>query len=275
MGMKKGRFGNLALPCGLGVTPDQEDRDRGEGLIGGDGMKAVITDVDGTLYRQGLVRRWMVSRLVRAHFKRPAAALRVFRILRAYRHTQEHLREAVRAGPAGDVAELQLRLASQQTGYDLASVRACVERWMEIEPLDLLARAAYPDLLEFLDFVHRRGVLLGAFSDYPAARKLEAMGIRNRFSAVVSAQDADVQEFKPSPRGLQVALTRMGVEPADAVYIGDRPELDAAAAWRAGVRCVIIGESGSGRQDEWVGMRTYRDLITHLFPSVSDAESAA
>ncbi len=106
----------------------------------------------------------------------------------------------MRAGPAGDVAELQLRLASQQTGYDLASVRACVERWMEIEPLDLLARAAYPDLLEFLDFVHRRGVLLGAFSDYPAARKLEAMGIRNRFSAVVSAQDADVQEFKPSPR---------------------------------------------------------------------------
>ncbi len=69
-----------------------------------------------------------------------------------------------------------------------------------------------------------------------------AMGIRPYFDAVVSAQDSEVRRFKPHPRGLEVTLARLGVEPGQACYIGDRPEVDAAAARAAGLECVIFDE---------------------------------
>ena len=239
-----------------------ECRETGEKSIGGKPLKALIFDVDGTLYRQKPVRFAMVRRLLRAHIAEPGVGLKVVRILTAYRNAQERLREAP---PAGDLAELQLRFACERTSYDMATVRSSVERWMEIEPLDLLRGALHPGLLEFLDFVSRRGLRLGVCSDYSCARKLEAMGIAKYFPVVVSAQDPDVQQFKPSPRGLEATMRRLGVEPSEAVYIGDRPEVDAEAARRAGMQCVIVGRFQNRRQCGWAGMRTYGELRKHLF----------
>lgn len=234
----------------------------GEGLLAGKSLEAVIVDVDGTLYRQDLLRAAMLKRLIRAHLTSPRLGIRTFQILKAYRREQEHLRTLT---PSGNVTDLQLQQVCKQTGHDMATVRSCVERWMETEPLELLPSALYPCLVEFLDFVSRRGLLLAAFSDYPAARKLQAMGIAKYFRVVVSAQDPEVQQFKPSPRGLEVTLRRLGVGPSQAVYIGDRPEVDGEAARRAGMRCVIVGRSRFERHREWMGVRTFGELKTHLF----------
>jgi putative hydrolase of the HAD superfamily len=234
----------------------------GERLLAGSRLEAVIVDVDGTLYRQDTLRAAMIKRLIRAHLTSPRLGIRTFQILKAYRKEQEHLRTLT---PAGNVADLQLQQVCKQTGHDITTVRSCVERWMEIEPLELLPSALYPGLVEFLDFVSRRGLLLAVFSDYPAARKLQAMGIANYFRVVVSTQDLEVQQFKPSPRGLEITLQRLGVGPSQAVYIGDRPEVDGEAARRAGMRCVIVGRSRFERHREWMGVRTFGELKTRLF----------
>jgi putative hydrolase of the HAD superfamily len=225
-------------------------------------LEAVIFDVDGTLYRQDSLRAGMIKRLIRAHLTSPRLGMRTFQILRAYRKEQEHLRTLTHSG---NVADLQLQQVCEQTGHDVNTVRSCVERWMENEPLELLPSALHPCLVDFLDFVSGRGLLLAVFSDYPAVRKLQAMGIENYFQVVVSAQDLDVQEFKPSPRGLEVTLQRLGVEPSQAVYIGDRPEVDGEAARRAGMRCVIVGRSRYARHAEWMGVRNFAELKTRLF----------
>jgi HAD superfamily hydrolase (TIGR01549 family) len=214
---------------------------------GGGEIRAVVFDVDGTLYRQGPVRRAMVTRLARAHWRRPRAGLHVTRVLAAYRRAQESLRtEPVE----GDLAAAQAERASLQVGVDVARVQACVDEWMETAPLDLVAASARAGLVDALDSMARSGVRLGVVSDYPARRKLQVLGVADRFEVVVSAQDERVQALKPSPKGILVALRELGVEPLEAVYVGDREDVDAPAAAAAGVRCVLIGESRSRPRPE-------------------------
>lgn len=201
--------------------------------------RGVVFDVDGTLYAQGPVRRAMMLRLARAHVLRPMAGTRTVRTLAAYRRAQEALREAAFEG---DVGARQLEAAAARVGTDVDDVRAIVELWMETAPLDAVAANARPGLVALLDELARRGAALAVVSDYPAQAKLAALGLADRFDVVVTAQDPRVQAFKPNPKGILVALADLGIEPQDALYVGDRPEVDAAAASAAGVRCVLVGQ---------------------------------
>ena len=133
-------------------------------------------------------------------------------------------------------------------------------------PLNLLARSLHEGVVRLLQAARRRGLRLAVFSDYPATGKLAAMGIADFFDAAVSAQDPDVQRFKPDPRGLEVTLHRLGVEKQEALYIGDRPELDGVAASRAGVTSVIIGRHRSIDGPESVEISKYQELINALSP---------
>ena len=200
--------------------------------------RAVVFDVDGTLYAQSPVRRGMMVRLARTYVTRPVAAVRTMRVLAAYRRAQEALRES---GFEGDVAAEQLRRAATASGLNPEDVGALVEHWMETAPLDLVAVNPRVGLRDVLDELARSGVALGVVSDYPADRKLAALGIADRFDVVISAQDPRVQAFKPNPKGLLLALCELGVATEDALYVGDRAEVDGAVAAAAHVRCVLIG----------------------------------
>jgi HAD superfamily hydrolase (TIGR01509 family) len=202
-------------------------------------LKAIVFDVDGTLYRQQPVRRAMLARLLKAHLGRPLAGLQTLRWLQAYRNAQERLRQAPAAG--GGLADRQVRLACESSGAAPTDLRRCVRRWMEEEPLALLRPSLQEGLITLLAAARRRGLRVAACSDYPPAEKLDAMGIAGLFDVVVSAQDPDVQRFKPDPRMLEVALERLGVSKEQALYVGDRPEVDAEAARRAGIACAIVG----------------------------------
>ena len=111
--------------------------------------------------------------------------------------------------------------------------------------MTLLRACVMEDLHHTLGQARKQGLRLGVFSDYPANDKLRAMGVLDLFDAVVTAQDPEVQRFKPHPRGIEVAMDRLGVSNREAIYIGDRADVDAEAADRAGVSCVIVRRSFS------------------------------
>jgi putative hydrolase of the HAD superfamily len=87
---------------------------------------------------------------------------------------------------------------------------------------------------------------MGVLSDYPAEAKLRALGVADRFSPILCASDPEVGAFKPNPAGFLRACTLWGLTPAEVVFVGDRPDVDAAGARSAGMRCVIVGRKGSG-----------------------------
>src|SRR5262249_29424324 len=97
-------------------------------------LRALIFDVDGTLYRQLPVRRRMLWRLLRAHVNQPTQGLLTLRVLRAYRQAHEALRTS--HSGCGELSEVQVQLASKWTGIRPEVVASCVARWMESEPLD-------------------------------------------------------------------------------------------------------------------------------------------
>jgi putative hydrolase of the HAD superfamily len=238
-----------------------------ETTLDGSSLKAIVFDVDGTLYRQSPLRRAMALRLLSAHVWQPLQGLRTFRLLSAYRKAQEHLRLGT-DGPSTDLAEAQLRFACERTKTERAFAAACVERWMEREPLDLIGPCVRPGLLEFIQVCKTRGLRLGVLSDYPAEAKLEALGLGGLFDVVLCAQAPDIGAFKPHPRGLQVALERLGASAADSLYVGDRPEVDAVAAAAAGVRCAIIARPAGATIDRtWMEVAEYAQLREVLFQS--------
>src|SRR5688572_6021515 len=121
--------------------------------------KAIIFDVDGTLYRQRPLRRAMLVKLAAAYAAHPIRGWRTMSALRAFRRAQEELRD-------GDHTSTdQVRVACERSGIDAVTLTAIVERWMEREPLPVLHRCLQPGLLEFLDRCRAHGISLATLSD--------------------------------------------------------------------------------------------------------------
>jgi HAD superfamily hydrolase (TIGR01549 family) len=221
-------------------------------------LKAVIFDVDGTLYRQPPLRRAILFRLLRLTLSHPVHGWTTLRVLRAYRQAQEALRES---DGDTDVAVAQLAWACARTRVDRGVAAQCVRRWIEEEPLELLSRYVQADAVGVLRECRARGVRIAALSDYPADGKLRALGMDRLFDLVLCAQAADINSFKPNPRGLLVALDRLGVSAEDALYVGDRVDVDAATARAAKVQCAILTtRAKKAAGEDFIRLQSYKQL---------------
>jgi putative hydrolase of the HAD superfamily len=225
-------------PCASGASTGRE------------AYRTWIFDVDGTLYRQGPVRRGMALRLLSYSIRNPLAGLKTASFLRHYRRGQERLRGR---GSGAD----QLQAACRNSGVELKWGEACVREWIERRPLDLVARAIYPGLEPLLLRAAERGIKLAVVSDYPAQEKLRALGLDRYFRCVIGPSDSRMTRFKPDPGGILTVLRELKIDASSAIYIGDRPEVDGEAARRAGVACIILGRASGAPSREWLAAPNY------------------
>ena len=117
---------------------------------------------------------------------------------------------------------------------------------------DLVAayRAHAPDIAPdpaaaaLLRGLRAEGAALGLLSDGDPGiqgRKLNALGLRDAFDAVVVTGELGAGAGKPSPRGYVEVLRRLGGIPSkEAVYVSDNPAKDFLGARRAGMRSVRV-----------------------------------
>lgn len=201
-------------------------------------IEAIILDVDGTLYRQGPVRRQMMMKLAGACVTQPLRTRRALRVIRAFRNNLEAIRHT--AGDTDHPAR-QLSCTVEQTGLAGAVVKEVVREWMFERPLGVIGGYPRKGLHRFLGEALKHGVRLGAFSEYPCERKLEHLGVRDPFTAIVSSFDAEVRRFKPDPAGFLHTAERLGAGAGETLVIGDRDDADGAGARAAGMRYIEIG----------------------------------
>jgi FMN phosphatase YigB (HAD superfamily) len=204
-------------------------------------IRAVLFDLDGTLYRQLPMRALMALELFAAMLRNPAGARRLWRGLNEYRKAQETLRAKTTAPTA---AVEQIEIASERSGLSVSELERLVDEWMLDRPLKYLPFCRARAITELLDFLDEQRIRIGVLSDYPAEAKLRALGFAGRFSPVLCTGDDEIAALKPNPRGFLAACRHWGLAPEEVLMVGDRFTIDGAGATAAGMPCVIIGGSG-------------------------------
>jgi HAD superfamily hydrolase (TIGR01549 family) len=197
---------------------------------------AVLFDVDGTMYRQEPLRRLMALQLLAWMLRAPIAAPRRIKALVVYRRAHESLRRSGRQ----DVATAQIEAAAAATRLSADSIRTVVQEWMHERPLKHLRRLKATGLDELLARLESARVHIGVLSDYPARKKLQALGLAERFSPVLCSTEPAIDALKPHPRGFLHACAQWSLAPAEVLMVGDRPDADGAGASASGMPCVLI-----------------------------------
>ena len=227
-------------------------------------IAAVLFDLDDTLYdqRQWLDGAWkaVAGRAAEWGVADPVA-----------------LEAALRAAAAdgtdrGGIIDNAL-VAVQARGVPVAPLVAAF-RAHEPTRLD-----PYPGVAAALLSLARR-VPLGLISDGdPIVQrgKLTALDLGAYFTTVVFSDEYGRAHRKPDRLPFQVALGALGVDPGDAVYVGDRPAKDVAGPAAVGMPAIRV-RTGEWRDEPddaraWACVDTVLDAIDVLHADVAAASA--
>ncbi len=102
----------------------------------------------------------------------------------------------------------------------------------------------YDDVFPVLEDLRKRGIRLAIVSNWDTRLRGIARGL-----GLLTAVDgifisAEVGRRKPDPLIFERALESLGVEPGEAIHVGDLVEEDVAGARRAGVGALLMSRSG-------------------------------
>ena len=196
-------------------------------------VKVVAFDVDDTLYpEEQFVRGGMAAagEALDGIVGRRLDAARVF------------LEVLAAEGPF-QVFDSGLRRLGVDGGPDV--VRAMVRAYREHLP----CLAPHAGVVELLDGLLGAGVVLAAITDGPPPvqrSKWAALGLGDRFSHVIFAQDVDgASHPKPSPVPFRRLEALTGCQGPAVVYVGDNPARDFPPADACGWRTVRVKHPGA------------------------------
>jgi putative hydrolase of the HAD superfamily len=128
---------------------------------------------------------------------------------------------------------------------------------------DLRNYALFDDVLPMLESL-AGGPALGIVSNFEAwlDELLDALQIRDRFAVRAISGIEGVE--KPDTAIFERALARMGVDAADAAYVGDNPEFDVAPALALGMTPVLIDRRGRFAEHDGLRISDLRELARVL-----------
>jgi putative hydrolase of the HAD superfamily len=238
--------------------------------LGGNGLKAVVFDYGNTLIE------FAEQQIRRCDLALAEALEALYGPVHHERLTA--IRNADRRAPyQGDFREndlAQITAALVRALYDVDCESDALERLLNVRHDSLVesirAEAHVIELIEQLRARYKVGLL----SNYPCGKAIRASLKRERldgcFDAVVVS--ADVGHVKPHELPFRTVLGQLGVEPHEAVYIGDNWLADIQGAKRVGMRAVLTRQydtpekfdpqPGDHQPDAVIGH--LRELTVHL-----------
>ncbi|HWS89214.1 MAG TPA: HAD family hydrolase [Pyrinomonadaceae bacterium] len=119
-----------------------------------------------------------------------------------------------------------------------------------------------PDAPRVIDELKGRGLLVAVVSNTEDGRARDALGaagLAHRFDVIVDSHLVGVS--KPDPAIFRHALGLLGVEPGEAVFVGDSYAHDALAARAAGLRPVLLDPLDLHPEADCPRIRRLGDLL--------------
>jgi len=144
-------------------------------------------------------------------------------------------------------------------------------RLFEVHAAENLWRHVPPGVPATLDRLRARGKRLGVVSnaDGRVPDLLAEIGLAHFFETIVDSHLVGVE--KPDPRIFALALDRLRVPAADALYVGDFHHVDVVGAERAGLLPVLLDPLGAYRHVECAVIRRLDELEGLLDGADADA----
>jgi HAD superfamily hydrolase (TIGR01509 family) len=210
-------------------------------------LRAVFLDAGNTLvgldYATIARRIWAEGHLVEAPEVRSAEA-------RARVRLDPHL-AARQSTETSDVFTRYVRYVLEELGlaWGEGSERLVQDLRAHNPPFGLWS-VCLPEAPGALEALRRLGLRLAVVSNSngTVARLLEAHGLTRWLDAVV---DSGVVGFeKPDPRIFRHAASILGVEPQEAVHVGDLYSVDVIGARAAGARAILLDPFGAWAVDD-------------------------
>lgn len=202
--------------------------------------KAVFFDVDGTLYR----RREYEEHLLLSTIKVLAEMLGVtrdeaFRQLYEKKHMVKTISRSV-----------ELLGVNRHEFYERLGETVEVDRY--IKPA--------PEICSMMSELRARGVVVGLHTNSGrklASKVLNQLGVAPHcYDFIVTSDDA---EPKPAHSGYMLLLEKAGVNPGQALYVGDRCDVELKPAYEIGMDTAIVG-TGPCQYARFI-LRTVLDVI--------------
>ena len=190
-------------------------------------FRAIAFDVDGTLYSLKRFKRAVLFHnfLDGLHWLAMEKARKAVR-----RDPPEHdVHRAILSGMAE-------RLRTNDAHCEVIERRLIYHEW----PRLLRKVGPYEGASNALSAVKAASLGLVAFSDYPAAHKLEALGLGDAgWDAIIDATAED--ELKPGKAGFLRVIEAAGCAAEHILYVGDSIELDLHGAKGVGMKMALVG----------------------------------
>lgn len=151
---------------------------------------------------------------------------------------------------------------------DVQHVTAAMARMDAYHRANAHTIAAFAGALPFLTALRARGVQLAVWTGRDRASMEELFpqtGLKNVFDTVVAGDD--LPSHKPDPEGLREIMRRLGVTPAETIFVGDA-DVDVLGGVAAGVDSVLIeharGITPEVRAKAWRSVRTTEEVYALL-----------
>ena len=215
-------------------------------------LKAILFDVDGTLYSQREMRWLMLRALIKFFVGSPIKGGKIIWVLYHFRKLRERARDTIDLKDCLD--SLQYELTSRKTELSEQLVKQIVGEWIYDRPLKYIQRCRYEGVETLLKRCRDNGLKAGVLSDYPPYDKVEALGLTAFLNLYLSSTDPEINAFKPDPAGITHACTVWNISPRELLYVGDRTDTDGKAAGRAG-SCFFHLENNFGKLEQWISER--------------------
>ncbi len=222
--------------------------------------KAVVFDLDGTLYYQRRLRikmAWMLGCYYLCHFWH----IRELFIVKKFRQIREDWDRIEKGPPEADdktgtkegLEDIQYKYLADTMNVPADRVKQVIETWIYDKPLKAVHDTRDTALLEVIEEIRERGQKVFIFSDYPIEDKLGAIGLS--VDGMYAATDERLNELKPSPKGLKLIMEDTGLKPDEILMVGDRMSRDGLAAENAGCDYLILPASSSKRNKLYSDIR--------------------
>jgi FMN phosphatase YigB (HAD superfamily) len=158
---------------------------------------------------------------------------------------------ASRSTETADVFTRYVRHVLEELGLDWSEgSERLVHDLRGVNPPFGLWSVCLPEAPRALETLRGLGLRLAVVSNSngTVARLLEALGLAGWLDAVV---DSGVVGFeKPDPRIFRHAAVALGVEPTEAVHVGDLYSVDVVGARAAGARAILLDPFGAWAVDD-------------------------